>query len=138
MKKIFKRFLAYLIDLFIVSMISSCIMVIPFINVDRDNYNKNYKEYNELYTNYSKFSQDLTDYYKDDKSEKVNHPAHYNTGAFEVIDEMKLLFSKEEVKAFCKLNAYKYFRRAQFKGNPEQDNAKAEWYLKYLEEMEKD
>ena len=67
MKKIFKRFLAYLIDLFIVSMISSCIMVIPFINVDRDNYNKNYKEYNELYTNYSKFSQDLTDYYKDDK-----------------------------------------------------------------------
>ena len=80
----------------------------------------------------------IDDYYKDDKSEKVNHPAHYNTGSFEVIDEMKLLFSKEEVKAFCKLNAYKYFRRAQFKGNPEQDNAKAEWYLKYLEEMEKD
>lgn len=67
MKKIFKRFLAYLIDLFIVSMISSCIMVIPFINVDRDNYNKNYKEYNELYNSYSNFSQDLTDYYKDDK-----------------------------------------------------------------------
>ena len=73
MKKIFKRFLAYLIDLFIVSIISSCIMVIPFINVDRDNYNKNYKEYNELYTNYSKFSQDLTDYYEDDKLDEEEY-----------------------------------------------------------------
>lgn len=73
MKKIFKRFLAYLIDLFIVSIISSCIMVIPFINVDRDNYNKNYKEYNELYTSYSKFSQDLTDYYEDDKLDEEEY-----------------------------------------------------------------
>ena len=67
MKKIFKRFLAYLIDLFIVSIISSCIMVIPFINVNRDDYNKNYKKYNELYNNYNKFSQDLADYYDDNK-----------------------------------------------------------------------
>ncbi len=73
MKKIFKRFLAYLIDLFIVSIISSCIMVIPFINVNRDDYNKNYKKYNELYNNYNKFSQDLADYYEDNKLDEEEY-----------------------------------------------------------------
>lgn len=64
----------------------------------------------------------------------VNNPPHYHTGQIECIEAMSLLFPKEEVKAYCKLNAFKYLWRALFKGNPEQDNEKAQWYLeKYLE-----
>ena len=38
--------------------------------------------------------------------EKVDHPSHYNReGAMECINEMLLIFGKENVKAFCLLNA---------------------------------
>ena len=77
----------------------------------------------------------IDDYYKNGESEMVDHPPHYNSGKYETIDEMLLLFGEEEVKAFCRLNAYKYFRRAQFKGNPEEDTRKAEWYLSYLDDL---
>jgi hypothetical protein len=68
----------------------------------------------------------------------VNHPSHYNQGKREVIEEMRLMFGDEDVKAFCKLNAYKYMRRADYKGKKEEDLAKAEWYMDYLDEMEKE
>lgn len=68
------------------------------------------------------------------KKEMVDHPAHYNQNKFEVIDEMVMLFGIEDVKTFCKLNAYKYKSRAPFKGNQEQDLQKADWYLqRYLD-----
>lgn len=69
------------------------------------------------------------------QNEQVNHPTHYNQGSREVIDEMRLLFGDEAVIWFCKLNAYKYMRRADYKGNKEQDLAKAEWYMDYLDDM---
>ena len=65
----------------------------------------------------------------------VNHPSHYNQFKREVIDEMRLIFGDEAVKIFCKLNAYKYIRRADFKGQKEQDLAKAEWYMDEIEKI---
>ena len=68
-------------------------------------------------------------------NEMVNHPSHYNQFKREVIEEMRLLFGDEAVKSFCKLNAYKYIRRADFKGQKEEDLKKAEWYIDYLDKM---
>ena len=65
----------------------------------------------------------------------IDHPAHYNTGKREVIKEMRLMFGDEAVAAFCKLNVYKYMRRAEYKGHKEEDLKKAEWYMDYLEKM---
>lgn len=72
-----------------------------------------------------------------EEKEMVNNPSHYNQFKRETIEEMRLLFGDEAVKGFCKCNAYKYQRRAKFKGNEEEDLNKAEWYLDYLEKMEK-
>lgn len=72
-----------------------------------------------------------------DIKEMVNHPARYNTGKREVIEEMRILFGDEQVRSFCKLNAYKCIRRAEHKGNPLEDFKKAEWYMDYLEGMDK-
>jgi hypothetical protein len=66
----------------------------------------------------------------------VNHPNHYcREGAMETIDEMLLLFGEEEVKSFCKLNAWKYRSRALYK-NKEEDIAKSDWYLKKYKELQ--
>lgn len=67
--------------------------------------------------------------------EMVDHPQHYNMGKREVIEEMRILFGDEAVESFCRLNAYKYLRRAEFKGNKKEDLDKAEWYMDYLEIM---
>lgn len=71
--------------------------------------------------------------------EAVNHPAHYNApGRKECIEEMLDIFGIEKVKAFCKLNSYKYNYRHEMK-NGEEDLAKANWYdSKYFELEEKD
>lgn len=71
----------------------------------------------------------------DEPKEMVNHPSHYNQGKREVIEEMRILFGDEAVKSFCRLNAYKYLRRAEFKGTKKEDLDKAEWYMDYLEMM---
>ena len=70
-----------------------------------------------------------------DKKEMVNHPAHYNQGKYECIDEMIALFGEEAVKDFCRCNVYKYKYRADMK-NGEQDQRKAEWYMDKLMELE--
>ena len=69
--------------------------------------------------------------------EMVDHPAHYNSGGIECIDAMLAAFGKEEVIAFCKLNAFKYVWRSGKKdGNSEsQDLAKAAWYMGKAKEL---
>lgn len=62
-------------------------------------------------------------------SNMVNHPSHYKGNKFECIDVMLDTFGKDEVKAFCKLNAFKYLYRAS-KKNGLEDMKKAEWYTK--------
>ena len=57
-------------------------------------------------------------------SERVNHPAHYNAGQFEVIDVI------EDWKLGFHLgNTVKYIARAEHKGNAIEDLKKAQWYL---------
>ena len=68
----------------------------------------------------------------------VNHPSHYNQFKREVIDEMRLMFGDSAVADFCRLSAYKYMRRADHKGKKEEDLAKAEWYMDYLDKMERE
>lgn len=69
------------------------------------------------------------------KKEMVDHPAHYNQGKYECIDEMIALFGVEVVKGFCRCNVYKYKYRANMK-NGEEDIEKAEWYMDKLMELE--
>lgn len=66
----------------------------------------------------------------DENHDPVNHPAHYEReGAMECIDEMLLIFTPEEVMAFCKLNAWKYRYRAADK-NGREDISKSDWYMR--------
>ena len=65
----------------------------------------------------------------------VNHPAHYKRdGAMECIDEMLLLFGKEEVMSFCKLNAWKYRYRAMDK-NGQEDINKSDYYIRMYKDL---
>lgn len=65
--------------------------------------------------------------------EKIDHPKHYNTGKFEVIDvieDWKLGFSLG--------NAIKYIARAPHKCSQLEDLKKARWYLdREIQNLEK-
>lgn len=66
--------------------------------------------------------------------EKVNHPAHYNTGKFEVIDVIE-----DWGLGFHEGNAVKYIARAKHKGNELEDLKKARWYIdRLIEKLEKE
>lgn len=57
----------------------------------------------------------------------VDHPAHYVDGGYECIEVMKSIFGENEVKIFCKLNAFKYLWRCNHKHtDPGEDIEKAE------------
>lgn len=66
----------------------------------------------------------------------VNEPSHYKHGSFEVIDEMVIVFGIKDTIQFCRMNAWKYRARAPFKGNMDQDMAKANRYLEMAAELE--
>lgn len=71
---------------------------------------------------------------EDIEEDVINHPKHYEHG-IECIDEMFLLYGKEETMSFCKLNSHKYRKRVLDKGGKE-DQDKSDWYVKkyaYLE-----
>lgn len=71
-------------------------------------------------------------------NDSVNHPNHYcQDGSIECIDEMIEMFGKEEVMSFCKLNVWKYRKRACFK-NGEEDMKKSDWYMKKYIELKKE
>jgi hypothetical protein len=77
----------------------------------------------------------IKDKYTIINKEKVNHPKHYNRkDAMECIDEMLLLFGEDEVKTFCKLNAWKYRYRSADK-NGDEDLKKSDWYLAKYKEL---
>lgn len=58
-------------------------------------------------------------------------PQHYKNGTFEVLDEMLIVFGVKAVFDFCRLNAWKYRARADYKGKKEEDKEKADTYLRY-------
>lgn len=61
------------------------------------------------------------------KKESINHPNHYNTGRFEVIDVIE-----DWNLNFHAGNVIKYVARHQHKGKPLEDLKKAKWYLERL------
>ena len=61
--------------------------------------------------------------------EKVNHPDHYNSCKYEVMDVIEDAGFGE---GFCLGNALKYILRAKHKENYIEDIKKAHWYLEYL------
>lgn len=66
----------------------------------------------------------------------VNEPSHYKHGTFEVIDEMVIVFGIDATIDFCRMNAWKYRARAPFKGDMEQDMAKANCYLEMAAKLQ--
>lgn len=63
--------------------------------------------------------------------EEVEHPAHYTTGKFEVIDYIMDKLTKDQFEGYCLGNILKYCSRYQLKGGYK-DLAKARWYLDKL------
>jgi hypothetical protein len=59
--------------------------------------------------------------------EAVNHPSHYNTGKYEVIDVIE-----DWGLGFNDGNAIKYIARHKHKGKPLEDLKKAAWYIERL------
>ena len=70
------------------------------------------------------------------ETDNVNHPSHYTQGGMECIDEMVLIFGIPATMDFCLLNAWKYRKRAPFKGKAIEDMAKSDWYLAKYKELE--
>lgn len=68
------------------------------------------------------------------KTEKVNHPSHYNHGKYEVVDIWKDQLTKEELKGAYKSNILKYLLRADYKNGAE-DYRKAQVYMNWLVDM---
>jgi len=62
----------------------------------------------------------------------VNSPAHYTYGGIETIDFIRAKLTDEEFAGYLKGNVIKYLTRADLKGNPAQDLAKAKWYMDRL------
>lgn len=75
----------------------------------------------------------MTEDKSDPVGDPVNHPDHYNKGGIETLDIIKMCLTEEEYRGYLKGNILKYRERAQFKGNPEQDYAKAKFYYDELE-----
>ena len=62
----------------------------------------------------------------------VEHPKHYNvSGKKECIEQMREDYGETVTAIFCLTNAYKYLYRAGYKGDKEEDIAKARWYFAY-------
>jgi predicted transcriptional regulator len=68
-------------------------------------------------------------------SEKVNSPAHYNSGSVECIDAIESMLTKEEFIGFLRGNILKYQWRYKQK-NGSEDLKKAQWYFDKLKEKE--
>lgn len=63
-----------------------------------------------------------------ENKERVNHPDHYNSGNYEVID---VIIDQGFGEGFCLGNALKYIMRCNHKDRYIEDLEKARWYLDY-------
>lgn len=68
-------------------------------------------------------------------NDAVNHPAHYNDYDVECIEMMRRIWGDEEVRIFCKLNAFKYRMRLGHKDAMQQDFDKEQWYIRKANEL---
>ncbi len=73
------------------------------------------------------------------KQSTSGKPFHYNnTEGIECIDYIKQVLGPHGFVAYCRGNVMKYNHRAMYKGNPTEDMAKAEQYLKWANETLKE
>lgn len=80
-----------------------------------------------------RFSPEMLELVEEPTQDAVNTPSHYLHGGIETIEVIRMMLTPEEFRGYCKGNIIKYRERAMFKGNAEEDFAKA---LKYKEFME--
>ena len=67
------------------------------------------------------------------ENDVINHPSHYTQGGIECIDAMESAFGAAQLAVYCKIAAFKYIWRCEYKNGVE-DVKKAIWYLnKFLE-----
>lgn len=67
------------------------------------------------------------------ENDVINHPSHYTQGGIECIDAMKSAFGAAQLAVYCKIAAFKYIWRCEYKNGAE-DVKNAIWYLnKFLE-----
>lgn len=66
------------------------------------------------------------------KTDNVNHPAHYTAGGIECIEAIKASMTPEEFRGYLKGTIMAYLWRYQNKGNPLEDLLKSDWYLQRL------
>lgn len=64
-------------------------------------------------------------------SDNINHPKHYTTGKYEVIDIMEDKLTKDGFEGYLVGNVIKYITRYRHKNGVE-DLKKAQWYLNKL------
>lgn len=62
----------------------------------------------------------------------VDQPSHYADREFEVIDVIKDTMTEEQFKGYLTGSIVKYIMRWDKKENPEQDLAKAKWFIDRL------
>lgn len=74
------------------------------------------------------------------KEDEVNHPKHYNSYSFEVVDVIDEVVPNYPASYSGHIqNAIKYIFRAPFKGTLKEDLKKAVWYLNHaIEIIDKD
>ena len=89
MKKLFKRLVAYLIDMMVILLLAQSISGIPQINGQLDKYNKYYDKYMDLYGDYVSFYGDLNKYYEDESlsEEEYNSLIEAHEGYANVLNE---------------------------------------------------
>lgn len=102
----------------------------------------------ELYKNEVIFCQDCEGWLDDDgicgectptnNYNNVDKPFHYNQAGIECINYIKQVLGTDGFIAYCRGNVMKYNHRAFYKGNPTEDMAKAEQYLKWANETLKE
>lgn len=86
------------------------------------------RAYNDWFTHLVSKSQKM----QQEKTDNVNHPAHYTAGGIECIDALKAAtVDLTGIEAVCTANAIKYLWRWKHKNGTE-DLEKAKWYIDRL------
>ncbi len=62
----------------------------------------------------------------------VTKPTHYNKSGIECLDAIEASMTRREFEGYLKGNIEKYLWRFRYKGNPNEDLEKANWYLNKL------
>lgn len=71
--------------------------------------------------------------YEPPQNDLVNHPEHYAHSNIECIDAMRAAFGTDQLQIYCKITAFKYLWRSDWKGGLT-DIKKARFYIeKYIE-----